>query len=401
MMSPHTTNVTSPEGTALLGEEEKPGRFYPVAAPVLGTLEEEYVLDAVRSGWVSSLGRYIGEFESQFAAYCECRHGVATSNGTTALHLALVCIGVGPGDEVILPSLTFVATANAVAYTGATPVFVDSEPETWCVDPVAVERALSPSTTAILVVHLYGHPADMEPILALAARRGIPVIEDAAEAHGAVYKGRRVGSLGSLGIFSFYGNKLITTGEGGMLVTNDEDLVERARFLRDHGMSKTRRYWHTEVGYNYRLTNLQAALGLAQLQRIEVFLVRKREIVGWYAEALRATNRICLNPDLSWARSAFWLACALLPARGARERVMAELFRRGVDTRPFFHPMHTLPPYSRGTRSVGRDGEGCPIAEDLGARGINLPSAVNLEREDVLHIGAALQASIDGVLGNR
>ncbi len=392
---PSNRNPSPDKGGVMLEDEGGRRRFYPVAEPVLGKLEEEYVLDALRSGWVSSLGRYIIEFEEQFAAFCECRYGVATSNGTTALHLALLCLGVGPGDEVIVPSLTFVATANSVVYTGAKPVFVDAEPDTWCLDPAAVERALRPKTKAIIVVHLYGHPADMDPILKLAEERGIAVIEDAAEAHGATYKGRRVGSLGRIGVFSFYGNKLITTGEGGMLVTDDESLVERAMFLRDHGMSKSRRYWHTEVGYNYRLTNIQAALGLAQLQHIEDFLARKRDIVGWYREALGAGSPLLLNPELPWARNAFWLACALLPEGADQARVMAELGELGIDTRPFFHPMHTLPPYAQGFRRVGHEGEGCPVSESLSRRGVNLPSAANLEREDVLHIGNALSSIID------
>ncbi len=360
--------------------------FYPVAEPDIGEREVNYVLDAVRSGWVSSLGHYIGEFEQEFARYCGSRHGVATSNGTTALHLTLVCLGIGPGDEVILPALTFVATANAVMYTGATPVFVDADPETWCLDPLAVERALSPRTKAIIVVHLYGHPADMDPILSLASRQCIPVIEDAAEAHGALYKGRKIGSLGRAGIFSFYGNKVITTGEGGMLVTDDEELAERAQFLRDHAMSKERRYWHTVIGYNYRLTNVQAALGLAQLQRIDEFLARKREIMGWYREFLAERKDLQLNAELPWARSSFWMVCVLLPEWVSQEAVMSELRLNGVDTRPFFHPMHTLPPYEKSYRVVGREGEKCPVAEDLAARGINLPSGVGLSRTDVEYI---------------
>lgn len=367
--------------------------LYAVAEPDIGELEAQYVLDAVRSGWVSSLGRYIGEFEQQFTAYCDCRYGVATSSGTTALHLALVCQGIGPGDEVIVPTLTFVATANAVMYTGATPVFVDADPETWCLDPVAVERVLSPRTRAIIVVHLYGHPADMDPILLLASKQGIPVIEDAAEAHGALFRGLKVGSLGKTGVFSFYGNKLITTGEGGMLVTDDEELADRARFLRDHAMSKERRYWHQKIGYNYRLTNVQAALGLAQLQRIDEFLASKREIMGWYREFLVECNDLRLSPELPWAHSSYWMVCAILPHRVSQEAVTLELRRNGVDTRPFFHPLHTLPPY-KGCRAIGMKGEGCPVAEQLAARGINLPSSVRITRDDVEYIASVIKRAI-------
>lgn len=365
-----------------------------MAEPDIGDLEAEYVLDAVRSGWVSSLGRYIGEFEQQFASYCGSRYGVATCNGTTALHLALVCLGIGPGDEVILPSLTFVATANAIMYTGASPVFIDADPETWCIDPAAVEQAFSSRTRAIIVVHLYGHPADMDPILSLAMSRSIPVIEDAAEAHGALYKGRRVGSLGTMGVFSFYGNKLITTGEGGMVLTDNQELAERARFLRDHAMSRERRYWHPAIGYNYRLTNIQAGLGLAQLQRIDEFLARKRRILGWYREYLAECTDLRLNPELPWARSSHWLISALLPPSVSQEAVITELRRKGVDTRPFFHPIHTLPPYQGRYREVKMDGNGCPVAEDLARRGINLPSAVTLTSSDVEYISGALKEAI-------
>lgn len=361
-------------------------RFYPVAEPDIGPTEEAYVLDAVRSGWVSSLGPYIGTFEDAFASYCGSEHGVATSNGTAALHLALAVLGIGPGDEVIVPSLTFVATANAVRYVGALPVFVDIEEETWCMDPRAVARAVSPRTRAIVVVHLYGQPADMEPLLTVARDHNIPVIEDAAEAHGAEYRGQRVGGLGTLGVFSFYGNKLITTGEGGMLVTSDRGLAERARYLRDHAMSKDRRYWHSEVGYNYRMTNVQAAMGLAQLERIDSFLGHKREILNWYRADLGGA--ITLNPGLPWARSSYWLSCALLPDAAIRDAVMIALRERGVDTRPFFFPLHALPPYVDAPR-YGAASTACLVAEDIGARGINLPSS-KLSRDDVSHISATL-----------
>jgi perosamine synthetase len=365
--------------------------FYPVAEPNIGTLEEEYVMDAIRSGWVSSLGEYIGKFEEQFAEYCGCAQGISTSNGTTALHLALASLGVGPGDEVIVPTLTFVATANAVMYCGATPVFVDSDPEHWGIDHVAVERAISPRTKAIIVVHLYGHPADMDPLLTLARTHGLYLIEDAAEAHGATYHGQKVGSIGDVGIFSFYGNKLITTGEGGMLVTNDSALAERAKFLRDHAMSKEKRYWHPELGYNYRLTNIQAALGLAQLQRLNNFLAKKRMIISWYQDRLAEHTFLKLNPELPWACSSFWLVCVLLPDHLDQSVTMGELRKHGIDSRPFFH----LPFYKDAYRTVGRDTEGCPVAEMLSQRGINLPSGVLLEQDDVNQICDALFQATD------
>lgn len=361
-------------------------KFYPVSEPDISGNEEKYVLDAVRSGWVSSMGPYIRKFEEDFATYCGTRLGVATSNGTCALHLALASLGVGPGDEVIVPSLTFVATANAVTYTGACPVFVDCEEETWCVDPIAVQRAISSKTKAIVVVHLYGHPADMDSIQAIAESHGIPVIEDAAEAHGALYKGRKVGGIGAIGVFSFYGNKLITTGEGGMLVTDNGTIVERARFLRDHAMTPDRRYWHSEIGYNYRMTNLQAALGVAQLERIDSFLARKREIFGHYKDFLKSANGLHLNPERVWAKSAFWLTSITLGEHIDRDEAMSKLRQKGIDSRPFFYPVHDLPPYRNRCRTVGKHGEDCIVSKTLASRGMNLPSGHRLERSDIQDI---------------
>ncbi len=369
-------------------------RFYPVAEPDLGELEQDYVLDAVRSGWVSSIGRHVEGFETEFAAYCGAAHGISTCNGTAALHLALACLGIGAGDEVIVPALTFVATANAVAYTRATPVFVDSDPQSWCLDPEAVRRALTGRTRAIIAVHLYGHPADVDSLSAIASSRGIDIVEDAAEAHGAVYKGRRVGGIGRLGVFSFYGNKTITTGEGGMVVTNDSNLAERARFLRDHAMHPERRYWHAEIGFNYRMTNMQAALGRAQLMRIQSFLTRKRSIAAWYREELAEFEGGRLNPEMPWARNSYWLSCALMPPQVPLTFVMTTMRARGIDTRPFFYPLHTLPMY-RAAPTVGTDGRsGLPVAEELSRRGLNLPSSTRLSRDDIRYIAAALRKTL-------
>src|SRR6201986_5199804 len=261
-------------------------RYLPISQPQIGPREKELVLDALDSGWVSWIGKYIDEFEARFARYCGTEYSLAVSNGTTGLHLALAALGVGPGDEVIVPDLTFVASANAVAYTGATPVLADIDPDTLCLDPASVRALISPRTKAIMPVHLYGHPADMDALTEIAGAHGIALIEDAAEAHGAEYKGRRVGGLAKCGVFSFYGNKIITTGEGGMLTTNDADFYTLARRLRDHAMSPQRRYFHEERGFNYRITNLQAALGVAQLERITDFLARRAESMDWYNAAI-------------------------------------------------------------------------------------------------------------------
>ncbi|MCC7523897.1 MAG: DegT/DnrJ/EryC1/StrS aminotransferase family protein, partial [Chitinophagaceae bacterium] len=257
--------------------------FIPISKPSITDKEIAYVTDAVSSTWISSLGKYIDRFETEFASFCGTRYGVATSNGTVALHLALVALGIGKGDEVIVPDLSFVATVNTILQAGAVPVFADIDPYNLCMDPRELEKVITSRTKAIMPVHLYGHPADMNAINAIAEKHNLLVIEDAAEAHGASIHGRKVGNWGVCGSFSFYGNKNITTGEGGMITTNDEALYNRLRHLRDHAMSKEKRYWHTECGYNYRMTNLQAALGCAQLERIDALMERKRQIFKIYS----------------------------------------------------------------------------------------------------------------------
>lgn len=352
-------------------------KFLPVSEPSITEKEIEYVIDAVKSGWVSSLGYYITEFEKRFAEFVGTKYALTTSNGTTALHLALVSLGIKEGDEVIVPDLTFVATANAVTYTGAKPVFADVDPETWCIDPEDVKKKITSKTKAIIPVHLYGHPADMDAINEIAKEYGLFVIEDAAEAHGAEYKGKKVGSLGTCGVFSFYGNKIITTGEGGMITTDNEELYEKAKYLRDHAMSKEKRYWHTEIGYNYRMTNLQAALGLAQLERINELIEKKRKIFQWYKEYLQEVNCITLNPEKEWAKNVFWMVCIVLgdDVKISRDKLTEKLKEKGIDTRPFFYPMSELPMY--GEKSQNK------VAKYLFERGINLPSGVNLNEEEV------------------
>ncbi|MCL4752374.1 MAG: DegT/DnrJ/EryC1/StrS family aminotransferase [Myxococcales bacterium] len=369
-----------------------PSRWIPVAAPVIGETEIAYVTDAVRSGWVSSIGPYLDRFERGFADFCGVRHAVAVANGTVALQLALRALGVGPGCEVIVPDLTFAATAHAVLDVGASPVLADVDPVTWCLDPVAVERALTVKTRAVIPVHLYGHPADMAGLARVTAGTDILLLEDAAEAHGAKIGDQRVGSFGVAGAFSFYGNKLMTTGEGGALTTNDDTLAARFRFLKDHGMSKERRYYHTELAFNYRMTNLQAALGCAQLEQLETFIEKKRALMGWYREALDGVPAVTLNAERAGNMSVFWMVSALLgpDASESRDAVCARLRERGVDTRPFFVPMSQLP-HLRGFRQVGRDGDGCPTARRLSVQGLNLPSGTGLTRDDVSYVAHAFR----------
>ncbi|MDP9117043.1 MAG: DegT/DnrJ/EryC1/StrS family aminotransferase [Actinomycetota bacterium] len=363
-------------------------RWLPVAVPALVGREREYVLDCLDTTWISSAGPYVERFEAAFAEFCGVRHAIGCCNGTAAVHLALMAHGVAAGDEVIVPTLTYVASANPVVQCGARPVFVDAEPETWNMDPAQIEAAITSRTRGIVAVHLYGHPTDMDPVLEIAERHRLWVIEDAAEAHGARYRGRIAGSMGSVGTFSFYGNKIITTGEGGMVVCDDDQLAARIRQLRGQGQDPERRYWFPILGFNYRLTNVAAAIGLAQIERIDWHLERRREIARWYREELEGVPGLTISPELPWARSAFWLTSALLdPERfGERDAVMAALASDGIDTRPFFYPLHTLPMY----RDL-RPGCRFPVAERLAECGLHLPSGATLTHSDVAYVAGRLR----------
>lgn len=353
----------------------------PIAEPVIGKEEEELVLDGLRSGWISSIGKYINKFEKGFAYFCNTKYGVAVSNGTAALHLAMAAADIGIGDEVIVPTMTFVATANAVVYTGAKPIFVDCEKETWNIDPEKIKEKINRRTKAIIPVHLYGHPANMGAILAIARKYDLLVVEDAAEAHGALYRNKKVGSIGDMACFSFFGNKIITTGEGGMVTTNNKLLAEKLRTLRDHGASKRRKYYHPHLGFNYRMTNLQAALGLAQLRKINTILSKKIQIARWYKKYLQTlVPEIILHPEAPWAKNVFWMYSILVPKRGKKNRdyLIKQLRKKGIDSRPFFFPIHRLSRYQHG--------ESYPVAEFLGYTGLNLPSSVNLEESQIKYI---------------
>ncbi len=358
-------------------------RFVPVAAPVLNGNERKYVLDCLESTWISSSGKYVELFEERFAEFCRAKYAIACSNGTTALHLALLALGVGPGDEIIVPTLTFVATANAVVYCGARPVFVDSEPATWNLAPNLLENKITARTRGIIVVHLYGHPVDMDAVLAVAQRHSLFVIEDAAEAHGAEYKGRRVGSLGNVAAFSFYGNKIITTGEGGMVVTNEASLARKVRQFKGQGVDPERRYWFPVVGYNYRLTNIAAAIGLAQLENVEWHIKRRREVATWYHQQLDNAPALVFQANKEWATHVYWMFNILLAHDSPldRDKIMTYLTEEGIETRPIFYPIHTLPPY----QSLSQ-GEAFPTAERIAARGITLPTWAGLTEEEVVFV---------------
>lgn len=334
----------------------------PLSQPSITALEVACVTDAVESGWVSSRGEYIDRFEETFADYCGTKHALTTSSGTTAIHLALLAYGIEPGDEVIVPDMTFIATANAVTYTGAKPVFVDVDCDTLCLDVTKVAQAITPKTKAIIAVHLYGHPANIPALKAITRRHNIVVIEDAAEAHGASINGIRTGALGDCGVFSFYGNKIVTCGEGGIITTNDVTLYERAKYLRSQAMSPTQRYWHAEVGFNYRMTNLQAALGFAQMKRIDKFVEKKKTIFSWYQQALAdelrnyptITANVQLNRTAPWATNVFWQVCMEVSGwtYAERDRFMFALAEQGIETRPYFYPISDMPMYPTDRKSV-------------------------------------------------
>jgi perosamine synthetase len=366
----------------------------PVNEPKLTPRELEYVSECVRTGWVSSAGKFITEFEDCWAAYCGRRYGVAVSNGTVALQLEVTCLGLKPDDEVILPTFTIISCALAVIYNGGVPVLVDSDPRTWCMDVAQVEAKITPRTCAIMPVHIYGHPVDMEPLLDLADKHGLTIIEDAAEAHGAEYlSGRnsshpawqRCGSFGTLSCFSFYANKLITTGEGGMVLTDDPQLAEKARSLRNLCFMPDRRFYHEELGFNFRLTNLQAALGLAQLERMDEIVARKRWMGQEYTRRLKNIKGLQLPVEEPWARNVYWMyGIVLSEETGMDARQFAQRLReRGVDTRPFFLGMHEQPGFHKRGLFLN---ERYPVAERLARQGLYLPSGLALTEEQLAQV---------------
>jgi perosamine synthetase len=363
----------------------------PLSSVDLSGEEEAYLLDAFRSTWISSSGRYVTEFEQRFAELIGTGAAAAVSNGTVALHLAMLALELGVGDEVIVPALTYVATANCVRYVGADPVFVDVDPATWCLDPKLIEAAITPRTKGIIAVHLYGHPADMDEINRIAARHGLWVVEDAAEAHLATYKGRMVGGLSTIGTFSFYGNKILTCGEGGSMTYSGEDLDRRIRMLRGHGMDPARRYYFPIVGYNYRLSNLACALLCAQLSRQDEIVRRRREIYDHYQSCLDGIPGVCFQPVAPWAQPTPWLFSVTIADAQfgcTRDRLSKALAAEGIDTRPFFIPLHFLPPY----QDEGRYPEGkFPVSEELGATGINLPTFTALKNEEIEFVSEAIR----------
>ena len=364
--------------------------FIPISQPSITQKEIDYANDAVKSTWISSLGKYIDMFESKFAKFCESKYAICVSNGTVAIQLALKAYGIKEGDEVIIPNISFIATANAVLHSGATPVFADIDPFNYCLDPNSLEALINEKTKVIMPVHLYGHPADMNQISKIAKKYNLLVIEDAAEAHGATVDGKKVGSLGNCATFSFYGNKNLTTGEGGMITTNDELVYNKCKYLRDHAMSKEKRYWHTELGFNFRMTNIQAALGCAQLERINDFTAKRELIFKWYSKFLNNIEGVSLNRTYDWATNAFWLICLENSNWDLNERdsFMQELKNKGIDSRPFFYPMSQMPYINQICDT--------PVANEIFRKGINLPTYFDLKENEVKYICDTINELLDG-----
>jgi perosamine synthetase len=397
---------------------------YPVARPVFHGNERQYMIQAFDSSWISSTGQFIDRLEKEFARYCGTEYALTCSNGTAALHLALLALDIGPGDEVIVPTLTFVATANAVRYCGATPIFIDCRNDTWNIDETLIEDAITEKTKAIIVVHLYGHPCEMGPIWEIAKKRDLKIIEDGAEAHGAIYYSEKskeqrakseeqraqskaqiaqrrapgpmryahvAGSLGDIGTFSLYGNKIITSGEGGVITTSNKELFEKMRTLRGQGIDPNERYWFPIIGYNYRMTNLQAAIALAQLEDIDWHLERRRKVAETYNNYLADSQLIKCPVELDNVKHAYWMYSITLAdsCPFARDDVAKHLAEAGVETRPFFYPMHQLPPYYKEVTAMKY-----PVADKISSRGLNLPSGNDLSEGDINEICEVLLHAI-------
>jgi perosamine synthetase len=351
----------------------------PVYQPSLTGNEKKYVNECLDSTWISSKGKFVNQFESAFAEYVGVKHAATVSNGTVAIHLALLALGISEGDEVIVPTLTYIASVNAIAYTGAAPIFVDSLEETWQINPEDVIKKITPKTKAVMAVHLYGHPCDMDPLVEICKKHNIFLIEDCAEAIGTMYNGKHVGTFGDISTFSFFGNKTITTGEGGMVVTNDETLHDRSVHFKGQGLAKHRQYWHDVIGYNYRMTNICAAIGLAQLENIEKVLIEKKRVADTYRSLLAKVPIVFHDQVGDNVYHSYWMCSILTNDAKERDALRMHLEKQNIETRPLFYPVHTMPMYSAQYQRH-------PVAENIGWRGLNLPSYPELKQEEIEYI---------------
>ena len=357
---------------------------YSVYQPSLTGNEKKYVNECLDTTWISSKGKFISEFEHKFADYIGIKYATGTCNGTVPIHIALLALGIGAGDEVIVPSFTYIASANPIVICGAVPVFADSLPDTLQVDPQDIERKITPKTKAIMVAHLYGHPADMDRILSIAKKHNLFVIEDTAEAFGAKYKGRYVGTFGDISTFSFFGNKTITCGEGGMAVTNNPDLYEKLTHLKGQGLAKNREYWHDIIGFNYRITNIAAAIGLAQLEQADKFIAQKRQAADWYYEELKDIPGLKMLRENGDVINSYWMITFVCETSEKRDGLRNYMKEQGIETRPTFYPIHTMPMYKQM-------GYKLPVAEDIALRGMNVPSYPALTHDDVAAICSVIR----------
>lgn len=369
-----------------------------VSRPNIDDSDYQLVLEALTSSEISgTAGKFIGEFGDQFSKYCGSKYGITTTSGTTALHLTLATLNIGLGDEVLVSTFTNMASFFAVLYTGAKPVPIDIEPDTWNLDPSLLESKINPRTKAIMAVHIYGHPVDMDPVLAIAKKHNLFVIEDAAEAHGAEYKGKKVGGLGDIGCFSFYANKIITTGEGGMVITDNEEYANRARSLRSLAYGAENKFMHRDVGFNYRMTNLQAALGVSQLKKINVIIEKKRAIADFYLKNLSGIDELQLPVEKSYAKNVYWMFHIVLKGRleGQRENIMNALSQRGIETREAFVPFNMQEIFIRQGLTRKED---CPVANRVSANGFYLPSGPILSKDELDYVVSSVKAIIGNLI---
>ena len=376
--------------------EMKPKRI-PVSGPSITEKEVSYVTDAVQNAWYENANMYHQRFERAAADYIGVKYAIALPSCTSAIHLALAAANVGPGDEVIVPDITWIASVAPTSYVGATPVFADIDASSWCLSPESFEACITPRTKAVVPVDLYGNVADMDRICEIAKRHGIFVIEDAAEAIGGLYKGRKAGSLGDVGVFSFHGSKIAVTGEGGMLVTDNREIYDRVLVLRDHGRRPGDRFfWNTEVAYKYKMSSMQAALGLAQVERLEELVARRREIFSWYQKHLGGDPRLTLNAEAPDTRSIYWMITVVWDAslNLEKQELMERLDACGIDTRPFFHPISSLPAFADSVAAREASARN-RVAYDIGRRGLNLPSGFNLTPDMVAYVCKSLQEVLD------
>jgi len=359
--------------------------FIPLAKPDFSATSKKLVNQCLNSGWISSIGKFVDQFADEFRQKVNTQYALPVSSGTAALHLALIALNIGPNDEVIVPALTFVASVNAIKYVGAKPIFIDIEPDTFNLDIAKIESTITKKTKAIITVDLYGHPVDFAKVQHLCQKHHLKFISDSAESLGSLYKGQLTGRQADVSTFSFFGNKIVTTGEGGMLVTNNQKIYQTAKLYRDQGKdTSVHNYYHPVIGYNYAMTNLQAAVGIGQLKRLNRFVAQKRNIADQYQKQLADISGLSFQKEANYARSNYWMFSLLVDKAvfgRSRDELMIYLLKRGIETRPFFYPMHQLPPYKKGLKASDY-----PVTKRISEQGMNLPTYASLTKTQIKRI---------------